>query len=133
MAIWIMMNHFRVARHTANLEAIERFYVDILGLKQMGTFEEEDYQGVFIGERGQTWHLEYTQSKEAPQHRPDDDDLLVFYLGDYEKYTQCVERLLESGVANVAPKNPYWDRWGKTFLDPDGYRIVICHREWTNE
>jgi GNAT superfamily N-acetyltransferase len=27
----------------------------------------------------------------------------------------------------VESPNPYWNRFGQTFLDPDGYRIVIAH------
>jgi hypothetical protein len=26
--------------------------------------------------------------------------------------------------------NPYWDRHGKTFADPDGYRVVLQHAAW---
>ncbi|MHB8296804.1 MAG: VOC family protein, partial [Acidimicrobiales bacterium] len=27
-------------------------------------------------------------------------------------------------------RNPYWDRWGVTIEDPDGYRLVLSHRTW---
>jgi hypothetical protein len=27
--------------------------------------------------------------------------------------------------------NPYWDRDGVTFEDPDGYRIVLQKAAWT--
>lgn len=26
--------------------------------------------------------------------------------------------------------NPYWDTWAVTFLDPDGYRLVLSNRSW---
>jgi len=26
--------------------------------------------------------------------------------------------------------NPYWDRKGLTFEDPDGYRVVLENEEW---
>jgi len=128
-----MINHFRVARHTDKLEEIKFFYIELIGLKLMGEFDHQGYQGAFIGEKNQTWHLEYTQSKEKPIHISDDDDLLVFYLGDNETYYECIKRIEKSGLKSVTAKNLYWDQWGKTFLDPDGFRVVISHREWTNE
>ena len=39
-------------------------------------------------------------------------------------------------IANVTPAtpvkafNPYWDRKGKTFEDPDGYRVVLQQASW---
>jgi Questin oxidase-like len=35
-------------------------------------------------------------------------------------------RIFES----VKAFNPYWDRNGKTFEDPDGYRVVLQHANW---
>jgi hypothetical protein len=26
--------------------------------------------------------------------------------------------------------NPYWDQHGKTFEDPDGYRVVLQNAAW---
>jgi hypothetical protein len=34
------------------------------------------------------------------------------------------------GYAAVASFNPYWDRLGLTFEDPDGYRVVLQHESW---
>ncbi|MGV9639711.1 hypothetical protein [Streptomyces sp. NPDC003514] len=28
--------------------------------------------------------------------------------------------------------NPYWNKWGVTVEDPDGYRLVLCTRAWPN-
>jgi hypothetical protein len=36
----------------------------------------------------------------------------------------------EAGFARVASFNPYWDRDGRTFEDPDGYRIVLQNSAW---
>jgi len=30
----------------------------------------------------------------------------------------------------VKPFNPYWDKKGRTFEDPDGYRVVLQNAEW---
>ena len=72
------MNHFRVARHTVQLDLIKRFYVDALGMKLLGAFDHDGYKGIFIGLEDQTWHLEFTQSDDSPKHEADEDDLLVF-------------------------------------------------------
>jgi hypothetical protein len=28
--------------------------------------------------------------------------------------------------------NPYWDEHGRSFEDPEGYRIVLQNAEWSN-
>lgn len=128
-----MTSHFRVARHTNNLEQIKGFYVNLLGLELLGEFDHEGYLGAFVGEKQKDWHLEFTQSSESAKHMPDEDDLLVFYHGAGEQYDQCLERFATHGIQSVISKNPYWDQWGKTFLDPDGFRVVICFRDWSND
>ena len=30
----------------------------------------------------------------------------------------------------VSAFNPYWDRHGRTFADPDGYRVVLAQSHW---
>jgi hypothetical protein len=30
----------------------------------------------------------------------------------------------------VPAANPCWDRWGLTFEDPDGFRVVLAARSW---
>jgi hypothetical protein len=34
------------------------------------------------------------------------------------------------GHRPVKSFNPYWDKKGKTFEDPDGYRVVLQHAAW---
>lgn len=41
-----------------------------------------------------------------------------------------VARLLAAGGSVVSSHNPYWDQWGVTVSDPDGYRLVLCERSW---
>ena len=33
---------------------------------------------------------------------------------------------LEVTTGRIESANPYWNRWGQTFLDPDGYRLVVA-------
>ncbi len=118
---------FRAARHTHILQPIIDFYTKIIGLKVLGDFQNhEGYDGVFIGEtrENSTWHLEFTVSWQQPLHRPDVDDLLVFYPDKIE-FENILKRIKETNYPIVQPQNPYWRRNGITLLDPDGYGIVI--------
>ena len=42
-----------------------------------------------------------------------------------------LQRLRDAGFDPVPSFNPYWDRDGVTFEDPDGYRIVLQKAAWT--
>ncbi|MBD80760.1 MAG: prolyl endopeptidase [Crocinitomicaceae bacterium] len=116
----------RTARHTSDLSAVTVFYRDLLGLDIIGEFKGHDgYNGVFLGKQGLGWHLEFTQSSEAPDHKPDEDDLLVFYTSSLEEYDLINTRFKQNGVEAVEPRNPYWERNSKTYVDPDGFRVVV--------
>ncbi len=79
---------------------------------------------------GAAWHLELV-------HDPDDltpaapagEDLLVLYLGG-EVDEDVIGRLVDAGGARVAALKPYWDQWGVTIADPDGYRLVLSALSW---
>jgi hypothetical protein len=36
----------------------------------------------------------------------------------------------EAGFEPIPAFNPYWDQNGKTFEDPDGYRVVFQRADW---
>lgn len=117
----------RAARHTSNLQAILNFYTKLLDLQLLGEFKDHDgYDGAFIGKSNDAWHLEFTTSAEAPIHQPDEDDLLVFYPGSEKEKNGILDQFKHAGIAQVAAKNPYWNSNGHTFIDPDGFRIVIA-------
>ena len=116
----------RVARHTTDLQAIVIFYRDLLGLRVLGGFTAHNgYDGVFLGPENADWHLEFTVSAEAPVHAADADDLLVFYLPSQEEYELSKAGFRRQGIAEVAAKNPYWQEFGTTYRDPDGFGVVI--------
>jgi len=116
----------RVARHTDDLESIIKFYRDILGLEIIGEFKNHNnYDGVFFGKEGLDWHLEFTTSNDNPDHEPDKDDLLVFYVESEKGYFKLKERFKDKGISPVVPKNQYWKENGSTYSDPDGFRVVI--------
>jgi hypothetical protein len=56
---------------------------------------------------------------------------VVFYLPDAREWQAAVERMRTAGFTPVAAFNPYWDRDGLTFEDPDGYRVVLQRAAWT--
>ncbi|MGH7053116.1 MAG: VOC family protein [Stellaceae bacterium] len=123
----------RVARPTDNLDAVVRFYRDGLGLTVLYRFENhEDFDGVMLGQKGAPYHLEFTRAHGHSAGRaPTLDNLLVFYLPDREEWEAAVRSMQNAGFQSVIAFNPYWDRTGATFEDPDGYRIVLQNSAWT--
>jgi hypothetical protein len=103
-----------------------------LGFEVLGRFEDhEGFDGVMLGRKGAPYHLEFTLRRGHGAGRaPTEDNLLVFYLPDREEWEHAVARMEELGVEAVTAFNPYWDRRGKTFEDPDGYRVVLQNAEW---
>lgn len=122
----------RVARPTDNLDAVVRFYRDGLGFDVIGGFQDHDgFDGVMLGHPGFMWHLEFTRHRGHTAGRaPTQDNLLVFYLPEREVWEAAVARMLAAGYDPVTSFNPYWDRQGVTFEDPDGYRVVLQNTAW---
>lgn len=117
---------FRSARHTNNLTPIIAFYTEIVGLSVLGNFKDHDgYDGVFLGLPGADWHLEFTTSTEPANHKPDEDDLLVFYPASAEEHAAITERFAKHNIPPVEPKNPYWKVNGTLYIDPDGFGVMI--------
>lgn len=122
----------RVARPTDQLEAVVRFYRDGLGLEELGSFaDHEGFDGVMLGSRGGAYHLEFTHHRgHAVGRAPTKDNLIVFYLPDRAEWEEAVRRMIAAGHSPVPSYNPYWDLVGKTFEDPDGYRVVLQNASW---
>ncbi len=122
----------RFARPTDQLDAVVRFYTVGLGLQVLGSFlDHEGFDGMMIGRAGASYHLEFTQKRGHSAGRcPTEDNLLVFYLPDLEDWQAAVDRMEAAGYQAVASFNPYWDRNGRTFSDPDGYRVVLQNSAW---
>jgi catechol 2,3-dioxygenase-like lactoylglutathione lyase family enzyme len=122
----------RIARPTGNLRQVVRFYLDGLGWTILDSFQDhEGIDGVMVGLPGAPFHLEFTRRPGGPVGRaPSEDHLLVFYLPDREEWRASVDRMLAAGFRPVPSSNPYWDRDGLTFEDPDGYRVVLENSAW---
>ncbi|MFE5716345.1 VOC family protein [Streptomyces sp. NPDC056501] len=125
--------HIRVARPSRDLAAAERFYVDGLGLDvqwRSTTREPGKHDLLMVGPADGGWHFELTRDPEHPvEPAPTVEDLFVVYLGAPVEEEQ-VERLLAAGGTRMAAHNPYWDEYGVTVADPDGYQLVLCSRTW---
>ena len=122
----------RVARPTDHLDGVVRFYTDGVGLTRLATFNDHDgFDGVILGTLGAAYHLEFTRKRGHFVGRaPTADHLLVFYLPD-EPWREAVDRMIGACYEPVPSFNPYWDRAGRTFEDPDGYRVVLQNASWS--
>jgi len=122
----------RVARPSDDLDALLAFYRDGLGLSVLYRFEDHDgFDGVMLGRPGAPYHFEFTRARgHAAGRAPTEDNLLVFYIPDHAEWTAAVERMVAAGFEWVPAFNPYWDRNGRTFEDPDGYRVVLERGAW---
>ncbi|MFE7776938.1 VOC family protein [Streptomyces sp. NPDC057445] len=131
--------HIRVARPSRDLRAAERFWRNGLGLSVVWRHDATDEAGepgehalLMVGLPDADWHLELVHDAAAPvEPRPTEEDLLVIYL-DGQVPEELVARLEEHGGKRVPSPNPYWNEWGVTVEDPDGYRLVLCVRGWSN-
>jgi catechol 2,3-dioxygenase-like lactoylglutathione lyase family enzyme len=127
-----MSIHLRVARPTDNLEAVTHFYREGLGFEVIASFTDHaGFDGVMLGHSDWSYHLEFThQAGHTVGRAPTADHLLVFYLPDAAVWSAAVQRLMDHGYASTPSYNPYWDVRGKTFEDPDGYRVVLQQAAW---
>jgi hypothetical protein len=129
----LQSSHVRIARPSRDLQQAERFWVqgaDMTVLYRADSDGEGGHALLMVGWPHAAWHLELVGDPvgETPP-APTDEDLLVLYL-DMPVPDALIERMTHAGGKVVPARNPYWDRWGVTILDPDGYRLVLSHRKW---
>ncbi|OEV10400.1 VOC family protein [Streptomyces nanshensis] len=137
-------HHIRIARPSGDLAAAERFWVDGLGMDVLHRTPPPPPDGpgeppaagdggnalLMAGWPDAGWHLEFAHDPRDPVTPvPTEEDLLVIYL-DGPVPADLVGRLEECGGTRVTARNPYWERWGVTVEDPDGYRLVLSTRGW---
>lgn len=122
----------RVARSTDNLNQVVEFYTEGLGLKILYEFQNhEGFDGVMLGFPGVAYHLEFTSHRGHSVGRaPTEDNLLVFYLPNQAEWRNAIAQMKNAGYESVPSYNPYWDKNGLTFADPDGYRVVLQNDDW---
>jgi hypothetical protein len=99
-------------------------------LYRAGPNAEGGHALLMLGWSGAAWHLELVGDPEGKTPpAPTEEDLLVLYLGGALD-EDVVDRLVRAGGERVVACNPYWERWGVTIEDPDGYRLVLSRESW---
>ena len=85
----------RIARPTDNLDALLPFYRDGLGFTLLFEFRDhDDFDGVMLGHPGAPYHLEFTKAHgHAAGRAPTEDNLLVFYLPERNRFEAAHRRL----------------------------------------
>lgn len=127
-------HHLRIARPVAELERSVSLYCEGLDLRVLGRFRDhEGFDGAMLGRAGMGYHFEFTRCTAHPvRPAPSVEDLAVFYVPETDEWARACERMLAAGFKAVASFNPYWDRQGRSFEDPDGYRMVLQRAGWEN-
>jgi len=121
----------RITRPTERLEVLRDLYASGLGLRVLGEFHDHDgFDGVMLGHPDHSWHLEFTTSQHPAGNAPSEENLLVFYYPDTKEWKKRCDIMEAAGFKQVPSLNPYWDNSGRTYEDPDGYRVVIQNAEW---
>ena len=124
--------HLRVVRPSDDLAGNLKFYRDGLGFDVLTEFKDHDgFDAAILGHRKAAYHLAFVHKAGHKAGRaPSEDNLLVFYVPDPVEWKRAVARLEDLGHTPVKAFNPYWDKKGKTFEDPDGYRVVLQQASW---
>jgi len=122
----------RIARPTDQLRAMTQLYAKGLDLDLLGGFEDHDgFDGAMLGYPNCPYHLEFTTNPNHPAGSPPShENLLIFYIPDATDWTDRCRQMEDAGFKVVVASNPYWDTNGKTFEDPEGYRVVIQNATW---
>jgi hypothetical protein len=129
-----MQAQLRIARPVGDISRSESMYCAALNLVVLARFHDhQGFDGVMLGRSGMDYHFEFTRCRELPvAASPTHEDLLVFYAPDPEEWESACYRFVDSGFVRVTSFNPYWDVLGRTFADPDGYRIVMQKSAWSS-
>ena len=122
----------RVVRPTDQMDAVVAFYRDGLGFPELTRFSGHDgFDGAILGFPGAPYNLEFTHAHGRSAGRaPTPDNLLVVYMPDARAWSRMIGVMQRRGHRPVDSFNPYWDREGVTYEDPDGYRVVLHQGIW---
>ncbi|RYF69243.1 MAG: VOC family protein [Comamonadaceae bacterium] len=127
-----MYQHLRIARPVTDLASSVSMYRQGLGWHVLGEFaDHEGFDGAMLGDPQANCHVEFTVRRAGhvvPSPTP--EDLIVLYLPVQEEWLEACRSMASAGFSEVAPFNPYWVARGKTFQDPDGYRVVLQNASW---
>ncbi|ELY6346818.1 VOC family protein [Cronobacter muytjensii] len=124
--------HMRIARPVTDLEKSFRLWSQGLGLVKLAAFTDHaGFSGIMLGRKDLPWHLEFTVCHDHPvAPSPGNEDLLVLYYPDNAEWQRVCASLEGAGFISTPSFNPYWDINGRTWMDHDGYRLVVQNRAW---
>jgi catechol 2,3-dioxygenase-like lactoylglutathione lyase family enzyme len=127
-------DHVRVARPSGDLAAAEAFWIQGVGLEVLWRTDrvaEGEHELLIVGLPEAPWHLELVHDPRAlAANPPGPEDLLVIYRGEPLGPDELA-RATSHGGAVVPARNAYWNKYGVTIQDPDGYLLVLSHRDWS--
>ena len=103
-----------------------------LGWDLLGDFSDhQGFDGAMVGEVDAAYHLEFTAKRTGHVlPSPTAEDLLVLYIPVLADWQMTCVAMVSAGFVEVSSFNPYWDIHGKSFIDPDGYRVVLQNASW---
>ena len=129
-----MPPHLRIARPVSDLARTQTMYCQGLGLRVVGSFEDHaGFDGIMLGLSGANYHFEFTRCRDPPVvPAPTAEDLAIFYIPTLSEWQDACANMLAASFKQIASFNPYWDVRGRTFEDPDGYRVVLQNAEWSD-
>ena len=127
-------HHLRIARPVSDLAKSVSMYRDGLGWSVLGQFADHDgFDGAMLGHAESSYHFEFTTRRLSHfVPAPTAEDLLVLYMPVVAEWQKACKSMISAGFVEVAPVNPYWAAHGRTFQDPDGYRVVLQNSRWSH-
>jgi hypothetical protein len=99
----------------------------VSALFRAGRSAEGGHARLMVGWPSAAWNLQFVVDPRGATPAAPSEDLLVLYFGG-EIGSDVTHRLVDAGGTRAAARNPYWDRWGVTIADRDGYRLVLSSR-----
>ncbi len=64
-----------------------------------------------------------------PAHTFDADDNLVFYFENESAFAAYTHQLEQKNIPTIPNKNDYWNRYGRTYADPDGHQVILSYKQ----
>lgn len=127
-----MKPQLRIVRPVSSLERSIAMYRDGLGLHEIERFaDRQGFDAAILGFPGLPYHFAFTYCRDRTLvPTPTADDLTVFYVPDLAEWQRLSATMLAAGFTEVSSFNPYWQHQGRTFADPDGYRVVLQQASW---
>ena len=115
-----------IALRVTNLDTMQKFYGDVIGLELMKRFEHSAFFRIAIGYRGHTQILALFVRSTQPSGRSTLDHL-AFEIDLADLYAE--KKRFEQLGLHVAMAEHEWVRWRSLYVtDPEGNRVeMVCY------